>query len=303
MKNPFRFLKKSSKNTMDELKPVAEAAVGEDTVGEDAPVQEEPEASDDGFVEWLRTAQRGGIERRERNDIYETYSVYGVDGQGRLTCRLYHRYPEHERDFGLSYSRTTDFDAFNARLLAELDRGVIKSGDYHACIEKAEQLCGIEKAEGTAYVGFSEDEAAVLRGFCESADTLTDKEYRTGDGIFRCSCRSVVGDEALSLWFRRPLPHDALYADVAGVSRTEIGGYDIESMWIMGVYNRISERCKGCKVMKMTYDWSANRETVYLMTLEDFDGIGGTLLLAAADVSVFSRFGFYALDFSKKARL
>lgn len=297
MKNPFRFLKRSH-HTDEETQTAAE----EETVTEEEeieePVSEKTENPDDGFVEWLRSAQRGGIERRERNDIYETYSVYGADEQGRLICRLYHRYPEHERDFGLSYSRVLQFDEFNKRLLAELDRGDIKLGDYHACIEKAEQLCGITPGEDGTYTGFSRAEAEILRDFCEAADTLTDKEYRTGDGIFRCSCRSVVGDESLNLWFRRPLRHDALDTQVSGVSRVDIGGYDIESMWIMGVYNRISERCERCRVTKLVYDWSAEKETVFLMTLEGFGGIGGTLLLAVSDAAAFSRFGFYSLDFS-----
>ena len=43
---------------------------------------------------------------------------------------------------------------------------------------------------------------------------------------------------------------------------------------------------------------SAEKETVFLMTLEGFGGIGGTLLLAVSDAAVFSRFGFYSLDFS-----
>lgn len=307
MKNPFRFFKSNSKKH-DEI---TQAPVQEEPAVEECPVEEpteteipkaEASAPDDGFIEWSRSRPRGGIERRERNDIYEAYSVYGVDADGQLICRFFHRYPEYERDFGMSYSRALSFMDFNKRLLAELDRGDMKLGDYDACIEKAEQLSGAA-SQGVRYEGFCEEEAAALRDFCEENDTLTDKEYRTGDGIFRCACRSVAGDESLNLWFRKPLCHDALFTDIAGVSRTPIEGYDIDNMWTMGVYNRLRERCAECKVTKLTYDWSLDHETVCLMTAQGFDGIEGTLLLAVADAAVFPRFGFYSLDFSKNANL
>ena len=299
MKNPFRFFKAHDKTPAEEPH---DTSAQEEPVSEKLPEKEPPapEKPDDGFTEWLRTRQHGGIERRERNDIYEAYSVYGVDRDGQLTCRVFHRYPEHEREFGMTYSRALSFDDFNKRLLSDLDRGNIALSDYHACIEKAEQLSAVSSDEAR-YEGFSEAEISSLRGFCDNMDTLTDKEYRTADGIFRCACRSVVGDESLNLWFRKPLPHDALHTEIAGVSRTSVGGYDIDSMWIMGVYNRLRECCASCEVTLLTYDWSPKKETVYLMTIKGFDGIDGTLLLAVADAAAFPRFGFYSLDFSKNA--
>ena len=118
MKNPFKFFRPSSEKPKTE--PIADAP--EETV---IPTPTEPEQPvkqppADPFVEWCRSQVRGGIERRERNDIFEAYNVYGVDEHDRLTFRRYHRYPEHERDFDLSYSRTLTFEELNRRLLSEL---------------------------------------------------------------------------------------------------------------------------------------------------------------------------------------
>ncbi|HBE15954.1 MAG TPA: hypothetical protein DCY72_06915 [Ruminococcaceae bacterium] len=254
----------------------------------------------DPFVEWCRSQVRGGIERRERNDIFEAYNVYGVDEHNRLTCRRYHRYPEHERDFDLSYSRTLTFDELNRRLLSDLDKGDIKLPVYNDCIAKARELCDIPLPEKEEFNGFTEEETAALRDFCEDFDTLTDREYRTADGVFCCACRSVVGDEMLNLRFRKPLPHDALSGEIAGVSKTPIEGYDIESLWIMGVYNRLRERSQSCRVTVLTSEWSLKKESVFLMQAEEFPSIDGTLLLAVADEASFPRFGFYSLDFTNK---
>ena len=298
MKIPFKFFRSSSEKTNPE--PITETP-GEKASPEPAvcePAVEQPPV--DPFVEWCRSQVRGGIERRERNDIFEAYNVYGVDEHNRLTCRHYHRYPEHERDFDLSYSRTLTFDELNRRLLSDLDKGDIKLPVYHDCIRKAGALCDIPHPDTAEFDGFSESETAALRAFCEAFDTLTDKEYRTADGVFCCACRSVVGDEMLNLRFRKPLPHDALNSEIAGVSKTPIEGYDIESLWIMGVCNRLRERCQGCRVTKLTSEWSLEKESVFLMQAEGFPSVNGTLLLAVADERSFPRFGFYSLDFSNR---
>lgn len=302
MKNPFKFFKSSAEKKAVNPEPLPitepEDQAITNTVEEETPPAEE--VPDDGFVEWCRSQVRGGIERRERNNIYEAYSVYGKSAGGQLTCRYYHRYPEHERDFDLSNERALNFTDFNRRLFSELDKGDIRLTDYNACIGEALRLDDATVSNDISYEGFTDEENAVLRDFCESMDTLTDKEYRGGDGIFRCSCRGAVGDDTLSLWFRKPLCHDALYTDVAGVSRTPVEGYDIDNLWIMGIYNRLSERCESCKVTLLTSEWSLNKETVYLMTAQGFPAIGGTLLVAVSDTISFSRFGFYSLDFSNK---
>lgn len=302
MKNPFKFFKSSADKKAVNPEPVPDIEQEDeaftDTVKEETSSAEE--TPDDGFVEWCRSQVRGGIERRERNDIYEAYSVYGKGASGQLTCRYYHRYPEHERDFDLSSERALSFTDFNKRLLSELDKGDIHLADYNACIEQAQRLSNTAVSDGTPYEGFTDEENVILRDFCESMDTLADKEYGSGDGIFRCTCRGTVGDDTLNLWFRKPLCHDALYTDVAGISRSPIEGYDIDNLWIMGIYNRLSERCERCKVTLLTYEWSLNKETVYLMTAQGFPSIGGTLLIAVSDTVSFSRFGFYSLDFSNK---
>lgn len=298
MKNPFKFFRPSSEKPKTE--PIAESP--EETViptptEPEQPVEQPPA---DPFVEWCRSQVRGGIERRERNDIFEAYNIYGVDEHDRLTCRRYHRYPEHERDFDLSYSRTLTFDELNRRLLSELDKGDIKLSAYHDCIAKARALCDIPTPDVGEFIGFTENETAALREFCETFDTLTDKEYRSSDGVFCVACRSVVGDEQLNLRFRKPLPHDALDSEIAGVSKTPVEGYDIESLWIMGVYNRLRDRCQSCRVTVLTSEWSLQKEIIFLMQAEGFSPIDGTLLLAVADETSFPRFGFYSLDFSNK---
>lgn len=296
MKHPFKFFRSSEKPKHE---PITEAPeeVSPATAKPEPPMAQPPV---DPFIEWCRSQVRGGIERRERNDIFEAYNVYGVDEHKRLTCRRYHRYPEHERDFDLSYSRTLTFDELNRRLLSDLDKGDIKLPVYNDCIAKARELCDIPLPENEEFNGFTEEETAALRDFCEDFDTLTDREYRTADGVFCCACRSVVGDEMLNLRFRKPLPHDAMNGEIAGVSKMPIEGYDIESLWIMGVYNRLRERSQSCRVTVLTSEWSLKKESVFLMQAEGFPSIDGTLLLAVADEASFPRFGFYSLDFTNK---
>lgn len=297
MKNPFKRFRSPRK---EENTPQPEEKSIPD---EEAPLQTEPEpvektTPEDDFVEWCRSQVHGGIERRERNDIFEEYTVYGTDGQGRLVCRRWHRYPEHERDFDLAYSRNLNFDEFNRRLLSELDKGYLKLSVYNDCIEKAARLTQTA-SQVPPYEGFTESENAALKAFCEAFDTLTDKEYLRSDGVFCCSCRSVVGDERFSLRFRKPLPHDALYTETAGVSRKPVEGYDIENLWIMSVANRLGECCTSRKITLLTSEWSLNKESVYLMTVEGLPAVGGTLLVAVADEAAFPHFGFYSLDFSQ----
>lgn len=302
MKNPFKFFRSSDKQPNTTPEPAAESKI-EPSEPEPAETVSEPPVTQlpaDPFTEWCRSQTRGGIERRERNDIFEAYNVYGVDENDRLTCRRYHRYPEHEREFDLSYSRALSFDELNRRLLADLDKGDIKLPDYNSCIAKARDLCGISTPASAEFIGFSETETAALREFCEAFDTLTDKEYRTADGVFCCSCRSVVGEETFNLRFRKPLPHDAMNGEIAGVGKTPVEGYDIESLWIMGIYNRLNERGEKCRVTLLTSEWSLDKESVFLMEAQGFPSIDGTLLLAVADESSFPKFGFYSLDFSNK---
>lgn len=302
MKNPFRFFRSKHDNTPDspaavEEQKEQEALVSEPDILPEPEIRPEPQAS---FIEWCRTRVQGGIERRERNDIYEEYSVYGTDENEKLLCRYYHRYPEHERDFDLSYTRSLSFTEFNRRLLAELDKGSIALSDYNACIFRAEELLSLPHENATAYEGFNEEETAVLHDFCESMDNLIDKEYRSGEGIFRCSCNSVVGDQSLSLWFRKPLSRDAFDEDIPGVKKQAVEGYDIDDIWIMGVYNRLTERCGHCAVTQLTSQWSLNQESVLLMISEHFPGIEGAVMIAVADPADMARFGFYSLDFSRK---
>lgn len=298
MKNPFKFFRSSSEKPIPEPIPeTPEEHVIPASTEPEQPVEQPPV---DPFVEWCRSQVRGGIERRERNDIFEAYNVYGTDEQNRLICRRYHRYPEHERDFDLSYSRTLTFDELNRRLLSDLDKGDLHLSAYNECIAKARDLCDIPLPDTKEFNGFSEDEMSALREFCESFDTLTDKEYRTTDSVFCCACRSVVGEESFNLRFRKPLPHDALDSEIAGVSKTPVEGYDIESLWIMGVYNRLRDRSQSCRVTQLTSEWSLAKESVFLMRAEGFPSIDGSLLLAVADEAAFPRFGFYSLDFSNK---
>lgn len=295
MKNPFKRNKKERENTPAE--PVVTSAPAEEIVFQPDP--DPPETPDDGFTEWCRSQIRGGIERRERNDIFEAYTVYGVDAEKRLACRLYHRYPEHERDFDLSYTRALSFDQFNRRLLGELDRCDLKLADYSDCIKKAADLTDLPAPDRDGD-GLSAEEFAVLQSFCDSMDTLKDKNYLHGDGIFRCECESVVGGESLNIRFRKPLMYDALLTNADGVKREEIGGYDIHDMWVMGVFNRLRERCTSCKVFRLTSEWSLAGESVYLIRCEGFDGVDSDLLTAVAPSDQFRRFGFYSLDFSGK---
>lgn len=329
MKHPFTFL--TSSRAKNKEKPQSAPDTSPQNAADNAPAAEHAtdnstpphveRTPEDAFTEWCRSQVRGGIERRERNDIYEAYTVYGVDESGQLACLCYHRYPEHERSFALSYRRTLSFDAFNQRLLGELDKGGIRLADYRLCIARAEQLTDpaapgepadtgatasstcqntAASAGAAADEGFTDAERASLRDFCEALDHLKDKEYRSSEGIEHCSCKSLVGEEELNLWFRKPMKHDALFTTVSGVNRAPVNGYDIDNLWIMGVYNRLYERCGSCKITLLTSAWSLRSESVYLMSVEGFSGVDGTLLIAVAESSNFARFGFYALDFSGK---
>ena len=290
MKNPFSLFKSGKGLGLPQ-------AAFDEAPRDIAPKKTAEEAPDDGFTEWCRSRVRGGVEKREYNEFFEEYTVYGVDGEGRLTCRRWHRYPEQERNFGMSYSRILSFDDLNQRLLAELDKGDLKLAEYNDCIGKAEKLTGIDVGE-SASTDFTEGEAAALRDFCDSIDILQNKNYLHGDGVFSCSCESAVGAEALNIRFRKPIKYDSADAEPIGVSKESIAGYDLDNLWIMGVFNRLNIRCASCKVTKMTYDWSAAKETVFLMNIEGFPDIDGTILAAVGMADDFRRFGFYSLSFS-----
>ena len=305
MKNPFR-KNKTAKN-IPAPEPVRDMPVEDAEPAQNIlpPVEEAPatsdEAHDDGFTEWRRSRTRGGVERRERNDFFEAYSVYGADKDGKLICRYYHRYPEHERDFGLTYDRTLSLEDFNRRLLAELDKGDIDLDDYRFCMENAERLHAPNTEPETSVTnGFTDEETAVLKNFCENIDTLKDKTYLTVGGVFQCECESVVGDDRLNIRFRKPIKYDAYSADVPGVSKEPVNGYDITDLWIMGVYNRLRENCSSCSVTLLSSQWSTEKESLYLIMAEGFSGIDGRLLTAVGNADSFRRFGFYSLDFSKK---
>ena len=310
MKNPFRRFKGKRDKEQEPVvteetavqsipEPDTEPGI-EDT---SAKAGEEPEKEPaDGFTEWCRSQTRGGIERRERNDIYEAYNVYGADKDGALTCRVYHKYPEHERDFGLTYSRALSFDDFDRRLLAELDRGDIKLADYDLCIKKAQSLSqsGDEAQTEAASADFSDKEIAAIKDFCESIDILRDKSYLHSEGQLSCDCVSAVGDDRLCVRFRKPLRFDAAGMTSAGVSRSPAAGYDIENLWIMGVYNRISQNSESCRAELLTSEWSVEKESLYLISVEGFAGVEGRLLTAVGEADSFRRFGFFSLDFSNK---
>lgn len=301
MKRIFRLFQRSVISKTDEqhnnLQPQdALEDVSAEKTAEPSAEEKDP-GEGDSFTVWCRSRTRGGIERVERNDIYEEYSEYGTDGDGRLVYRYYHRYPEHERSFDLSDERTLNFDAFNSRLLSELDRGAVSLEDYNACITKAGQSDDNPKG---FFTGFDETQTAVLRRFCEGIDTLRDKTFRSSDGIFRCEGVSVVGEETLDILFRKPLQHDALYQKVSGVTRSEADAYGIDDLWIMSVVNRLRERCASCRVETLRSDWSLKGETVCLIICESFEGIGGDLIAAVAPIESLTRFGFYSLDFSNK---
>ena len=84
------------------------------------------------------------------------------------------------------------------------------------------------------------------------------------------------------------------------VAMAAVGGYDITDMWVMSVFNRLNERCRSCKVTRLTSQWNIEKETVWLMTATGFPGVGGTVLIAVAPTADFRRFGFFSLDFSNK---
>lgn len=299
MINPFRKKKKPAEIPAE---PPQRSPKAEETAAQApaAPIPDEAQKdADDSFTAWLQSKVHGGIERRERNDIYEAYSVYGADADGRLCCRYYHRYPEHERAFGLSYTRTLSLVDFNRRLLAELDQGGITLGDYQACADAAIRLTDPERAADT-FESITDDAEAALRAFCDSADILKDQRYLHSEGVLSCECAGAVGEDRLMLRFRRPLPHDALYTDTAGVKRDSIGGYDIDNLWIMGVFNRLRERCRSCRILRLTSEWSLNKESLYLFVAEELEGVGGTVLTAIGEAESFRRFGFWSLDFNSK---
>lgn len=298
MKNPFR---RSKRSQAEAIEASAEPMISEPEQSEppEEIAPEEIAPPQDSFTEWCRSQIRGGIERRERNDIFEAYSVYGEEG-GKLTCRYYHRYPEHEREFDLSYTRVLSFDDFNHRLLGELDKGDLKLDAYDLCIKKAAELSAESASEMPAYLGFSASEVIALHDFCDGIDTLKGQSYLNANGVLCCECESVVGDERLNIRFRKPLPYDAFSAEIAGVKKEEIGGYDIDNVWVMSVYNRLSEKCRACKVARLTSEWSLDHERVYLISAEGFPAIDGALYVAVAEADHFRRFGFYSLDFSGK---
>lgn len=301
MKNPFRFFRSNGKQNTPQPAPEEPAAAPspiEEPVEEQTPAPPKDEPKDD-FIEWLRSRTRGGIERRERNDIYEAYTVYGIDGEGQLTARLYHRYPEHEREFGLSYSRTLSFEEFNTRLLSELDKGGLTLAEYNDCIRRAEALSGLSEGT-TAYEGFEEGEPDALHDFCEGLENIKEKSYRHSEGIYRCDGESIIGGERLNIWFRRPIAHDALDGTPAGVSMTPISSYDIEDIWIMGVCNRLRESGAKCEYFLLRSEWSLNSESIYLIAAEGLPAIDGRVLIAVAESGNFYRFGFYSLNFSNK---
>ena len=300
MRNPFkRFKAQKGPEPEKVVEPAVEESIEEtENVIAEEPVVEEPK---DSFIEWRRTQIRGGIERRERNDIFEAYSVFGTDESEKLICRYYHRYPEHEKDFDLSSTRVLTFDEFNRRLLSELDKGDMKLDDYLFCIEKAEELSDdTENSDEPAGADFTEDEIVTLHDFCEALDTLEEKTYINQNGVYSCEGKSVVGEEVLNIRFRKPIRHDPLDAEIAGVKKEAAEGYDIENLWIMGVYNRLYEHSSSCKVTRLTSEWSLEKESLYLIRMEGFKGIDGALLVAVGEADQFRRFGFYSLDFSKK---
>lgn len=300
MKNPFDFFRNKKPKSPPAAEELKEPEIIEEAPPETPPKQPKSEPEDD-FTEWARSQTHGGIERRERNDIYEAYSIYGTDSKGSLICRYYHRYPEHERDFDLSYSRSLTFDEFNRRLLSELDKGDMKLAEYNYCIDMAARLADNSvNTDDKAYGGFTEDEIKALNSFCEALDIFKDKSYINENGVYRCECESVAGGEILNIRFRKPLIHEAFYKDVPGVQKESMYGYDLDDIWIMGVYNRLNERCSSCRLTKLTALWSLNKESLFLIESVGFDGVGGTLLTAVGKRDEFARFGFYSLDFTNK---
>ena len=292
MKNPFKRFKAQQPKKSPDPQP---EVITEETIPDESPAPDTVEEVRDDFIEWIRTEIHGGIERRERNDFFEEYCVYGADDSGALICRSYHRYPEHEKEFDLTYSRALTFDELNRRLLSDLDKGYIKLDDYNLCILRADP-----SSSGQPYSGFTDEESAALQAFCDSVDTLKDKGYLHTSGTLRCESESVVDNFRLNIWFRKPLLHDAMNIEIAGVKRESVNGYDIDNLWIMSVYNRLRERCASCKVTLLSSEWSLEHEAVYLLAVESFDGIDGTLLIALGEADNFRRFGFFSLDYLSK---
>ncbi|MBQ6153667.1 MAG: hypothetical protein IJJ15_07970 [Ruminococcus sp.] len=305
MKNPFAKWKKSKDNTQDQISEIPQESIPD--VSSDGQTAKETNPDDketkpqDSFVEWCRTQVRGGIERRERNDIFEAYSVFGTDEDHHLVYRYYHRYPEYEKEFSLSFSRNLTFEEFNRRLLSELDRNDLKLNDYSSCITQAEHVLDQQATQTEDINELTEADASVLKEFCEAADILQNKSYLHNNGVLRCECESVIGDEKINIWFRRPILHDSVEAEISGVTKEPIEGYDIDNLWIMGLYNRLRERCQKVCVWRLTSEWSIEKESLYLFSAEDVSGTGiGTILIAAGSAESFRRFGFYSLDFSRK---
>ena len=300
MKNPFSFLRRSQEkpeinNTIiDKPEPEKQDEKPEESAQKPGNAPEKPK---DGFVEWGRSRIRGGIEKRGRNIFFEQYSVYGLDGQEQLSCRLYHRYPEDERDFGLSYTRALSFGEFNSRLLYELDRGDMSLCDYSACMSRAEKLRE-EEADTKAELApdLSEDEQTAIQAFFDSLDNLKDKSCRCAGGVFRCDAESAAMGESLTLMLRKPLRYDAYFKDDPSVKREPVAYYDIEDIWIMGVCNRLIESGAKIDILTLRSAWSLDSAAVYLMTADGLPGINGRLLLAIAESTAISRFGFYSLD-------
>ena len=68
----------------------------------------------------------------------------------------------------------------------------------------------------------------------------------------------------------------------------------------MSVYNRLREHCSSCTVTLLSSEWSLNHESLYLLGIEGFEGVDGTLLIALGEADSFCRFGFFSLDFLSK---
>ena len=299
MKNPFKLFDRSKKEAPEPHPP----AVSEPETPVEIPAPAEPptpSVPEDAFEEWLRTRIGGGVERRERNDIFEAYGVFGADGE-KLVYRLYHRYPEHERDFGLSYSRELTLEEFNSRLLLELDKASITLCGYSECIKKAEALSGLSAPVPDGIPNeLTVPESEILQSFCDSIDTLKDKNCSFNNGVFRCEGTSVAGSEELNIRFRRLLERDAYYSPPSGVSRIKTESYDIDDIWIMGICNRLRESGAKLIINKLSSEWSLNSGTVFLILAENMSGIDGKLLIAVAEPADILRFGFYSLDFNSK---
>lgn len=291
MRNPFKKRKSAVQPEPPSIKRNAEDRA-EETSDRAIEAAEMDIPEDDSFTEYCRSQVHGGIERRERNDIFEEYTVYGADKDGSLICCRYHRYPEHEREFDLSYNRKLTAEEFNRRLLSELDRGDIKLADYQRC------MMLVQKTKSSPDTALTDSDMTLLHDFCESLDTFTGQEYLHPEGIFSCGCESVVGAEPMQLRFRRSLAQDAFDTDIPGVSKKPIEGYDIENLWMMSLFNRVRENSKVVKAWLLSSEWSIRHESVHLFLTEDFAGLSGKVLIAAGDPSDMSRFGFWSLSFS-----